>query len=69
MAKGVYRVTRFCCRSGMCIECRAVANGTKRKRVIHADGLDKETAERIVAGWAEFDAKLEGPRVVSEAAS
>jgi hypothetical protein len=52
-----YLVTRFCCTSGMCITCRAAANGTGRKRIIHADNVSKELADRMVKGWAAYDAK------------
>jgi len=54
-----YRVTRFCCRSGMCIACQAVATGRKRKRVVQADKLTEERAKQYVEGWRDYDAKME----------
>ena len=54
-----WQVTRFCCRSGMCLECRAVANGTQRKRIVHANYISRELALRMEEGWASYDAKAE----------
>lgn len=54
-----WRVTRFCCTSGMCIECRAVANGTKRKRIAHADRLTQDRAETIARNWSSYGATAE----------
>lgn len=54
-----WKVTRFCCTSGMCLDCRAVANGTKRKRITHASRLDEATADRMVSGWKSYEAKKE----------
>jgi hypothetical protein len=52
-----WQVTRFCCTSGQCIECRAMANGTKRKRVVQADRLTKKLAETVAKNWSSYDAK------------
>ncbi len=49
-----FKVTRFCC-----IECRAIANGTKRKRIVHADHLSKEAAEQMAKNWSSYAAKVE----------
>lgn len=54
-----YRVTRLCCRSGMCLDCRAVANGTKRKRVVHADNVTEAMAKRYLQGWRDFEPIME----------
>lgn len=57
MSEKNWQVTRFCCTSGMCLDCRAVANGKQRKRIVHADNLTKATADKMVAGWSSYDAK------------
>lgn len=54
-----WRVTRFCCTSGMCLDCRAVANGTKRKRVVHADKLTEAKARQMAANWSAHGAEAE----------
>jgi hypothetical protein len=54
-----WKVTRFCCTSGMCLDCRAVARGGKRKRILHIGGLTKEKAEKIAANWPSYGAKVE----------
>jgi hypothetical protein len=52
----VWQVTRFCCSSGMCLDCRAIANGTARKRIIHADRLTEATARTMARNWERYDA-------------
>jgi len=56
----IWQVTRFCCRSGMCFDCKQRGNLygdlSKRKRIVHADRLTKATADRMSANWREFDA-------------
>jgi hypothetical protein len=54
-----WRVMRFCCRSGNCLDCGAGFNKANRKWVVHANKLTKASADRMVAGWAEFGAKAE----------
>ncbi len=57
-----YRVTRFCCRSGLCFDCHQRSNHGnlhKRERVVQADNLSKELAQRYVAGWSDYDAIAE----------
>lgn len=54
-----YIVTRFCCTSGQCIYCKATANGTKRKRIVHARNVPKDLADRMVIGWRDYDPKVE----------
>lgn len=58
-AGAVWQVVRACCTSGMCISCRAEANGTKRRKVLHADHLTEAVADRMVAGWAAYGARKE----------
>lgn len=59
----IWKVTRFCCTSGMCFECKKRGNlfgdMKKRKRITHADNLTKPMAEKMVVGWSAYDAKLE----------
>jgi hypothetical protein len=52
-----YRVTRFCCRSGLCIEC--MNQRPLRKRIVQADNLSLVMAKRYVKGWRDYEAKLE----------
>ena len=59
MTKTNWKVTRFCCTSGMCIQCRAVATGRKRIRVTQIDKLTKDRAEKIAENWHEYDGKAE----------
>ena len=54
-----WRVTRFCCTSGMCLTCRAVATGTTRKRIVHIDRLSEARAREIAGNWRSYDAKAE----------
>lgn len=54
-----YRVTRLCCRSGMCTVCRAAANGTKRKRIVQGDNLTEAMAKRYLVGWRDFTPIME----------
>ena len=59
---GNWKVTRFCCNSGLCAFCHARGNHgdlTKRARVVHAANVSKEYADRCVLGWARFDARAE----------
>jgi hypothetical protein len=59
----IWQVTRWCCTSGYCVDCHNRANGRplgleRRARIVHANNLTKPLAERMVAGWAAYDAKL-----------
>ena len=59
----IWKVTRFCCRSGMCVDCKRRGNlygdRNQRARITHADKLTKSNADRMVRNWYEFDAKTE----------
>ena len=61
LAKGVYTVTRLCCRSGMCLTCQTNVVGGSRKRVVHADNVNEATARKMLAGWYEFEPRVEPP--------
>lgn len=54
-----YRVTRLCCRSGMCLECKAWANGTERKRVTQLETANKDRAEECAKNFEAWGAKIE----------
>lgn len=59
----IWRVTRFCCRSGMCIDCKLRGNlygdMKRRKRITHADKLVKAQADVMAKNWWEFGATTE----------
>lgn len=52
-----WQVTRFCCTSGMCLQCRGLGVLERRKRIIHADNVTKEIALKMEAGWPSYGAK------------
>lgn len=54
-----WQVTRFCCTSGNCLDCRAVFNLKARKRVVHADKLTEAKARQMAANWAAHGAVAE----------
>ena len=54
-----YKVTRWCCLSGMCLDCRAEGDKSKRRRVVQADKLDPVMAERYLRGWKHYEPKME----------
>lgn len=58
----IWKVTRFCCTSGLCFECHRHGNHgelRRRRRITHADNLTKPMADKMVAGWSAYDAKTE----------
>jgi hypothetical protein len=61
--RGLYKVTRFCCTSGMCFECKERGNlwGSLagRARIVHMRNLPKETAAIVAGKWAAYEAKAE----------
>ena len=63
-----WQVTRFCCLSGMCFDCRAIVTGGSRKRIVVVENVTEETAVRLVRNWAEYSAEasemLEAENVV-----
>jgi len=56
-----YRVTRWCCTSGMCIECHGMGDKAKRKRVVQSDGLTSAMALKTFNGWNRwgFEPRIE----------
>jgi hypothetical protein len=57
--KGNYQVTRWCCLSGNCFDCRAVGNLEKRKRVVQTDKVSKAWAMYVAGNWHHYGAKAE----------
>ena len=55
----VWRVTRFCCAGGQCVECHRRAERAGRERVVHADHLTEAAARTTAAGWRSHDAVAE----------
>jgi hypothetical protein len=55
---GNYQVVRACCTSGNCFQCRAAFVKSRRKRVMHMDGLSKTTAEQVAKNYAAYDAEV-----------
>ena len=61
----IWKVTRFCCTSGQCVDCHRRGGRYKfsmlerRKRITHADNLTKPMAERMADGWRSYDARVE----------
>jgi hypothetical protein len=62
IAHGNYRVMRACCTSGNCVQCLARWDKSKRKIVMHMDGLSKKSAEAIAQNWRAYDATVEKER-------
>lgn len=58
-SRGKYRVTRLCCTSGMCLECGACGDRSKRKRVVQTDRVSEEWAQYVVDGWKGWDPEIE----------
>lgn len=57
-----YRVTRWCCMSGCCIECHKRGNHgdrDKRARVVQADNLSLQRAMQYLKGWQWYAPKIE----------
>lgn len=59
----IWKVTRWCCRSGMCVSCKLRGNlygdMKRRARITHADKLTKASADFMCVNWREYDAKTE----------
>lgn len=59
----IWKTTRFCCRSGMCVDCKRRGNlygdRNQRARITHADKLTKAKADEMTRNWHEFGAETE----------
>ena len=53
----LWQVTRFCCLSGMCFDCRAIVTGGSRKRMVVAENVTEEAAVRIAQDWVQYGAE------------
>ena len=53
----LWQVSRFCCLSGMCFDCRAIVTGGSRKRKVVVENVTEETAVRMVRNWVEYGAE------------
>lgn len=53
----LWQVTRFCCLSGMCFDCRAIVTGGSRKRMVVAENVTKEAAVKIAQDWVQYGAE------------
>lgn len=59
---GGWRVMRWCCHSGLCIECHSRGNHgdkSKRTRVVHTYGVTEEWARYVAQNWNELEATAE----------
>lgn len=52
-----YKVIRWCCTSGNCINCHDLKYGTKR-RVMQLDKLTKEKATIVADNFREYGAEI-----------
>lgn len=61
----IWKVTRFCCTSGQCVDCHKSGKPyrysmtERRTRITHADNITKPLAEKMAAGWRDYDAEVE----------
>lgn len=61
----IWKVTRFCCTSGQCVDCHKrggrwkISMTERRKRITHADKLTKPQATVMARNWSSYDAKVE----------
>jgi hypothetical protein len=53
----LWQVTRFCCLSGMCFDCRAIVTGGSRTRLVVAENVTEEAAVRIAQDWVQYGAE------------
>jgi len=56
-APRTWKVTRWCCTSGQCVECYKTSHGRARRRIVHADNLTEEKAREMEKNWRNYDAK------------
>ena len=53
----LWQVTRFCCLSGMCFDCRAIVTGGSRKRMVVVENVTQEAAVSVVRHWVQYGAE------------
>jgi len=59
---GRWRVMRFCCTSGLCVDCHQRGNHgdkAKRKQLIHTDRVSEDWAKYVAANWHDYGATAE----------
>lgn len=60
--KGAWKVTAWCCTSGLCIDCHRRGNHgdrAKRQRRIISYNISRELAERTASNWLSYEARAE----------
>jgi hypothetical protein len=60
--KGNWKVTGWCCRSGLCIDCHSRGNHghlERRVRRIITYGISRDWAEYVASNWASYEAKAQ----------
>jgi hypothetical protein len=59
----IWKVTRLCCTSGQCVDCKQRGNlygdRTRRKRIVHASKLTKPLADTMTTNWRAYEARTE----------
>jgi len=62
LERGKYKVTRYCCRSGCCVECHTRNNFGKldgRQRITHTDNMSTPWAEYVAKNWSCYGTTVE----------
>ena len=59
---GRYQVTRFCCTSGLCVECHSRGNHgnlAKRQRLVQTDNVSRDWSKFVAGNWQAYGATAE----------
>lgn len=59
---GNFQVTRFCCTSGLCVDCHSrggLIGLARRQKVVQIDRLSKKTAIEIAANFSSYEGAAE----------
>jgi hypothetical protein len=54
MDNGKYRVTRDCCIFGGCVKCVNATPQRRTVRIVEAEGLNREQAEKVSLQWVSY---------------
>ncbi len=54
MDDGKYRVTRDCCIFGGCAKCMNATSQRRTVRIVEAEGLNKEQAQKVSLQWVSY---------------
>lgn len=60
--RGHFRVLRWCCTSGCCVDCHMRGNHgdkNKRTRVLQGSGYSQRFAEYVAGNWHDYGAVVE----------